>query len=214
MKQSQGLIVLLADDHPLIVEAFTGLLLKNFNVTRLLHANSMETVTATVKKEKRLDLVILDMILEDGNSVSLINYIKQSHPNTRLLVATSLPEERLGKQVIDAGADGFVNKKKGLDEMLQAIKTVVDGKKFLSEELMYKLVFNKVQTNPFDELSTREFEIVMHLLNGKSIGAIAGLVNLERSTVSTHKANAFEKLGVKNMLDLQQEALNHNIISK
>lgn len=205
--------VLIADDHPLITEAFTYLLRQNFNVKTLLLTSRTDDLLKLMK-ENKIDLILLDVLLEDGTSLNMIEHLKRLWPDTKILVQSIFSEEGFGKRIIDSGADGFISKKENSREMLHAIKMVLDGKKYLSEDLVYELAFKTErgkEENPFIQLTSREFEIVVYLLEGLSVGEVSRMINVQRTTVSTHKAKAFEKLEVANLLQLQQLAVLHNI---
>ena len=115
---------------------------------------------------------------------------------------------------IKAGAMGFISKDAPLDEIKKAIDQVVNGKKYISEEMLFVLAEGtsaNANTNPFSTLSAREFEIVSMLLNGKTISLIAADLNLGISTVGTHKGRIFTKLKVTNLLELKELANSFNL---
>ncbi|MBL7746150.1 MAG: response regulator transcription factor, partial [Chitinophagaceae bacterium] len=209
---SHGLRVLVADDHPLVAEAFMVMFQQHFQAEKV-HLASSADMVLEIMKEHEIDLLLLDLMLEEGISTAVLDTVKRRWPQTKVLVSSALPEENFGKRLIDEGADGFYSKRQNRQELQEAVKTVLSGKKYLSNNLLYKLVFNKKMSaeNPFDSLSTREFEIVLNLLAGKPVNEIAEQLNLQRSTVSTHKARAMEKLGVSSNDQLQQLAAAHKI---
>jgi two-component system invasion response regulator UvrY len=123
-------------------------------------------------------------------------------------------ESIYAKRFLKAGAQGFVNKDAPLDEVVTAIKQVLNGKKYISETMMELLAEfgngNKGEVL-FSSLSPREFEIVSLLLKGDSLSHIAQSLNLQTSTVGTHKARIFEKLKVSNLIELKKLSSLYNL---
>lgn len=118
-------------------------------------------------------------------------------------------ETLYGKRFIKAGADGYLSKDGSVDEVKKAIETVLNGRRYISANLMDAFI-GEEQKNPFNTLSDREFEIASLLLTGLSINEIAGKIHLQSSTVGTYKARIFEKLNVSNILQLKEQAALYN----
>ncbi len=114
-----------------------------------------------------------------------------------------------GKSLIKAGAHGYLSKDAPMSEIQKAMATVLDGKKYISQELLAVLVdelANGEPTNPFLKLSQRETEMTAFLLQGLSVSEISSRVNLQTSTVGTYKSRIFEKLDVTNLIQLKEIA--------
>ena len=118
-------------------------------------------------------------------------------------------ETLYGKRFIKAGADGYLSKDASVEEVKKAIETVLNGRRYLSADLMDAFI-GEEQKNPFNTLSDREFEIASLLLTGLSIIEIASKIHLQPSTVGTYKARIFEKLHVSNILQLKEQAALYN----
>ena len=114
------------------------------------------------------------------------------------------------------GAMGYLRKDAPGDEIQKAIETVLNEKKYISEELSQKLLNDMhvkgQDENPFDRLSPREFEIVQHLANGESVAEISKKLSLHTSTIGTHKARIFEKLQCHNIIEINKLAKDNHII--
>ena len=113
-----------------------------------------------------------------------------------------------------AGAYGFISKEAPLDEITKAINLILSGKKYISDSFAERLAedsFSGKSGNPFNELSPREFEIVNLLLEGKTVTDISHALNIQTSTVGTHKARLFDKLKVSNILELKELSLTYNL---
>jgi two-component system invasion response regulator UvrY len=124
------------------------------------------------------------------------------------------PEEIFGKRMMQMGAHGFLNKQSSEQEVIRALDLFFRGRKYASQQLMDQL--NDEQSkkgeikNPFLQLSDRETEVLIHLLKGESVKEIANHFNIKSNTVATFKARLFDKIGVSNLIDLQNMARLYN----
>jgi two-component system invasion response regulator UvrY len=123
-------------------------------------------------------------------------------------------ENIYAKRFLKAGAKGFLSKDSSLDEIKKAFTLVLNNRKYISESFAEMLAddsFTGKPDNPFDKLSPREFEITKLLLTGQTISQISKTLNLQLSTVGTHKSRVFEKLSVTNILELKELANSYNL---
>jgi two-component system, NarL family, invasion response regulator UvrY len=204
---------LLIDDH-VIVRTGIKILIQNTYEGCLVHeAKDGETAMEFVKNNE-YDFAMLDLQMPNTDSLSLMEHFKSNYPNLKVLVFSMNSENVYALRYIKAGAKGFISKDAPMDEVKKAIDLVLKGKKYISEELLFVIAegnANTADSNPFNGLSAREFEIVSLLLNGKTISVIAADLNLGISTVGTHKGRIFNKLQVANLLELQNLANSYNI---
>lgn len=208
--------ILIADDHPLIQQYLSQIFTKLNPECEIFTSNIM-TKTIQIIKSQPIDLLLLDIMLDDGISIGNIDLLKRLQPNMKILVLSSYSADAYGNRAILLGADGYLDKKVPLMELVEAIRTIMNGQKYLRKDLIYNLAFpsnNKktsFEQSPFELLTNREFEIVVLLLQGKSISDIGTAINLQRTTVSTHKMKILEKLNVANLLELQALATKYDI---
>lgn len=123
-------------------------------------------------------------------------------------------ENIYAKRFMRSGAMGFLSKDAPLQEIIRAIDTVLANKKYISETIAAILAedsYSKKAENPFDDLSKREFEIAKLLLTGQTLTEISQGLNIQTSTVGTHKQRLFEKLAVTNLLELKELATTYNL---
>ncbi len=204
---------LLIDDH-VVVRSGIKLLLSNiYKDSEISEAKDGETAIALVK-ENHYDFVMLDVQMPNTDSFALMEYFKANYALLKVLVFSMNSENIYALRYIRAGAMGFISKDAPLDEIKIAIEQVLNGKKYISEEMLFVLAEGASQgadTNPFNTLSAREFEIVSMLLNGKTISLIAVELNLGISTVGTHKGRIFSKLKVTNLLELKELSNTYNL---
>lgn len=214
MNNRSNLRFLLVDDHSLVLQICEQLIHKNF-------PNAVVTVSSTIEsfittcKEQKFDMIIMDLYLQDGNSINVFNVIKVLQSSSKFLFFSMYPDIVYGKRLLQMGADGYLNKAADSAEFLKAVDIILNDGKFLSQNLRIALAqdaIDKREKNPFDQLAEREFEILLLLLSGKSISEISIDLNLHLSTVSTYKARLFSKLNVKSVIELNQLAFTYGLI--
>ncbi|MBK8610497.1 MAG: response regulator transcription factor [Chitinophagaceae bacterium] len=204
---------LVVDDHVVVRSGLKILLLDIYTGAEIHEA--MDGVSAIEKlKVNEFDLIILDIQMPNTDTLGVMEYIRITHPQAKVLMFSMSAESIYAKRFMKAGAYGFISKEAPLEEITRAIGIILKGKKYISESLAEKLAedsFSGKSGNPFNELSPREFEIVTLLLDGKTVTDISHALNIQTSTVGTHKARLFEKLGVDNILQLKELATTYNL---
>lgn len=196
--------VLIIDDHSIIRVGITFLIRQEIPSAIIDEAKSGDSAVGLLKKQS-YDLVILDVNIPGTDTIDFISYLLTSTPHVNILIFTMNPEEWYGRRFLKMGVKGFLNKESPEDEIKKAIWTVLKGNRYISPALAQIIsmdALEKKKENPFDELSNREFDVAMRLTRGDSVSAIAESLNLHASTVGTHKAHIFEKLGVQNIIQL------------
>lgn len=198
--------VLLVDDHEIVRAGVRNVLLQLFAPAEVKEAWDESTAKAALEADQ-FDLTIMDVQMPDTDSIRLTSYIRERYPQNRVLVFSMASEILYGGRFLKAGAMGFVAKSAGLDELCKAIGMVLDNRRYISQTLAEKLasdLLNKERNNPFELLSARELEITRGIMRGKTVGDIAAELSLSVSTVATYKARVFEKLQVKNVIELME----------
>ncbi|MFT3979612.1 MAG: response regulator transcription factor [Ferruginibacter sp.] len=204
---------LLIDDHVVVRSGLKQILSDLYKPCTIDEAEDGESAHIKLKLHE-YDLIILDIKMPDTNTLLLMEYIHNTYPEAKVLVFSMNSESIYAKRFLTAGAKGFINKVAPLDEIIKAINLVLSGKKYISDTLVEALAeqgSRMGKTNLFDTLSPREFEITTLLLAGEGISQIANKLNLQVSTVGTHKARIFEKLKVSNLIELKELATSFNI---
>ena len=204
---------LLVDDHVVVRSGIKILLRDLYNPSEIHEAMNGDTATEKLK-ENEYDLILLDIQMPNTDTLGLMEYIRITYPTAKVLMFSMSAENIYAKRFMKAGAYGFISKEAPLEEITKAMAVILSGKKYISEGLAQKLAedsFSGKSGNPFNELSPREFEIVSLLLDGKTVTDIAHILNIQTSTVGTHKARLFEKLAVENILQLKELATTYNL---
>lgn len=206
--------ILLADDHTLIRSAMK-IVIQNLILNCDVEEAGNGDEAFQKAKEKDFSLIILDVNMPDTDSFSLVSNILALKPYAKILMYSMNPEEIFAKRYLKMGVMGYLRKDADEQEIRKAITTVLNNKKYISSRLAENLVedaFNEKAGNPFDKLSPREFEVVQHIIHGKSTAQICEQLHINSSTASSHKKRIFEKLGVSNTIEINQMAKAYNIV--
>jgi two-component system, NarL family, invasion response regulator UvrY len=201
--------VLIVDDHTILRHGLKLLIVDFYPGSEITEAQD-EGAAIEILKKKSFDLVLLDVQMPGSNCFDVLNFIVSRHPNAKVLIYSMGSETLYGKSFLKAGAHGYLSKDAPMKELQKAIETILSGKKYISTNLVNSLindVANGDPDNPFLKLSPRETEIAHFLLEGLTVSEICTRVNLQSSTVGTHKTRIFEKLGVSNVMQMKDLAL-------
>ena len=198
--------ILVVDDQEVVRYGTSLILQKSIEHAQVSQASSFDE-TLKMLSEKVFDLVILDIDMPGGNNHQMLDVIRLRHPEMRILIFSSYDEQIFGWRYLEAGADGFLSKKSGIEEVKEAVKSLLRNEKYLSPLLKQTLMNNisnkkSAATNPLDRLSSRESNIMQLLIKGISVAEIAQKLSLQISTVSTYKKRICEKLQVSNIVEM------------
>ena len=208
--------VLIADDHQLIIDGLSQILRTE---------KSIGTISSAINGRKALDMVlsgevdcvIMDINMPELNGLEATKLIKKEKPFIRVIVVSMLCDASIVSKMLKAGADAFINKDTGKEELLKAIAKVMNGEKYISPEISNNLFVHlndrNVNTNHDDKhLSPREIEIVRYIAEGLTNIEIAANLFLSTSTVDTHRKNVLAKLQLKNTAALVKYAAQHKLL--
>ena len=198
--------VAIADDHGAVRLGMKYMISDWMPGTAISYAEDMGELIALLDLNK-IDLVVLDVNLPGGNNFQMVRRIKDKQRQARVLVFSAYDEVLYALRYLDAGADGYLQKDGTEQDIRDALNTVFKGGKYLSSGmkdymLEQRLREGEFQENPLMELSNREMEVCQLLARGKRIGEIAHELNLHTSTIGTYKNHIFQKLAVRNMVEL------------
>lgn len=196
--------ILIVDDH-LVVRTGVSIILeekfKNFSITTAENYNE----TLTVLKDKNFDLIILDINIPGGRNTAMIEQIRDIQDDVKILIFSVYEEETHACPYIIAGANGYLNKLSDKKKLINAVDSILKTGNYLTPDIIKNLVkasTNKESINPLDRLSKREREISELLVQGDGNIEIANKLSIQLTTVSTHKNKIFNKLNIKNIVEL------------
>ena len=163
------------------------------------------------------DLVICDLSMPGRSGLDVLKQVKETKPKLPVLILSMHPDEHYAVRAIKAGAWGYVNKSDGAEVLIPAIQRIVQGRKFIPDEIAQLLAGNLTihdagEDRLHENLSGREFDIFKLLVEGKSISDIAQQLSLGLSTVSTHRARILTKMNMKSNAELVKYAIQNNLI--
>ncbi|MFN3694611.1 MAG: response regulator transcription factor, partial [Ignavibacterium sp.] len=157
--------ILIADDHAIVREGLKQIVAEEKDMTVWGEAENSETLMKLLEKDK-WDIVILDINMPGRNGLEILKDIKLLYPDLPVLILSMFSEEQYGIRAIKAGASGYLKKVSAPDELVQAIRRIVSGRKYITETLAEKLAENLSEpkvNSPHEKLSDREFEIMCNI---------------------------------------------------
>jgi two-component system, NarL family, invasion response regulator UvrY len=196
--------LLIVDDHEVVRTGVRSVLQDIFSQATIYEAYDEKSALVLVK-ERNYHLIIMDVQMPNTDSFGFLEYIKLKDAQARVLVFSMSNETIYAKRFLKSGAMGFVSKSTGLAELTKAVELVMNGRKYISEnlsELLAQEFDADAKPNQFDLLSKREFEVAALLMKNKTINEIASILSINSSTVASHKARVLEKMNAKNITEL------------
>ena len=207
--------ILIADDHTIMREGLKRILEGETDIEVV--AEAVDGLDALQKvRAGGMDLVVLDLSMPGRSGVDLIRQIKEEAPKLPILILTMHEEEQYAVRAIRAGANGYLTKESAGLELVNAIHRIASGRPYISMAVAEQLAMNLMPEDvalPHKTLSDREFEIFQLLVQGKSLTDIADGLFLSVKTVSTHKTRILVKMRMKNLTELVQYAIQHQLMA-
>lgn len=208
--------ILLVDDHALFRTALSSVLNQTPDIQVVGEAANGE---AALEKARELtpDLILMDIKMPDMDGIEATRRLSQQCPNSKVLMLTALDKSPYPSQALEAGASGFVAKSCQAEELYTAIRTLMVGNRYLSNEVAKSLALSRIASqNPaqtaLQKLSAREMQVMLMIIKGDSNQTICDALFLSPKTISTYRHRLYIKLDVKNDVELTHFALHHDII--
>lgn len=207
--------IILVDDHELIREGLKKVIAKESDIEVIGEAQNAEEMFELLSKNE-IDIVILDITLPGRSGLDLIGEIKTHYPAVKVLILSMHPEDRFAVRALRAGAYGFITKGTASKILIEALRKIADGRKFITPTLAEHLAFElDVDHNkPLHEnLSNREFEVMRLIAEGKSVSEIAEMLFISVNTVTSYRARIMEKMKMKTNAEIIRYAIEQNLIT-
>jgi two-component system, NarL family, invasion response regulator UvrY len=208
--------VLIVDDHALFRVGIRRLLDGLPDVEVVADAKNGEQALDFVKQHKP-NVVLLDMKMPGIDGWEVTRRLKKTHPQVKVIAVTAMCAEPLPTRVLQLGAMGYLTKESGAEEMIEAIRRVAKGEKYLSAEVAQKMAISSLDTmqeSPFDSLSEREMQVMLMITSGLTVQEIANRLFLSSKTINGYRYRMFAKLGIKNDVELTFLAMKHRVIEQ
>lgn len=205
--------IMLVDDHAIVREGYRSLLQKQKNMNIIAEASNGETAY-TLFKEHFPDIIVMDLSLPKRGGLETITRICKHRRKTKILVFSMHQNPTFALQSYKAGALGYVTKNSQPDVLVRAIYSVYAGHTFLSADILQALSLETLteENNLLKELTTREFEILQMLVEGKSTIEIATILNISSKTVSNCHYLIKRKLNVTSDIELVHLAIKMKVL--
>lgn len=204
----------MADDHA-IVRAGLKLFISDQNDMTIAAEASSGAETIELLRAEEFDVLLLDISMPDRSGVDTLKAVRQLRPALPVLMLSAYAEEQYAVNLMRAGASGYVNKEAASAQLVNAIRTVVQGRKYVSPALA-QILANGIASDSDEplhrQLSQREFQVFCKLAAGQPASRIADELFLSVKTVSTYRSRIMEKMALKSNADLTYYAIKNKLI--
>ena len=204
--------IIIIDDHAIVRKGLKQILTDEFLHVQVFEASSAGELYKLLRTDG-YNMVITDISMPGQSGIEIIKQLHSQFPKLPILVLSMHPEEQYAIRAIKAGAMGYVTKDKASDELIKAVKDILNGKNYISLELTELLIKNLSSNSaPHTILSDRELKVLALLASGKTITGISKDLSLSVATVSTYRRRLLEKMGMKNNAELILYAVTNNLV--
>jgi len=204
----------LVDDHA-IVRSGLRQYLSEYVDFRVVGEASNGREAIDLVRNQEIDVLIMDLSMPGQGGLDAIPMLRAKAPDMGILILTGHPEEHYAINLIRQGASGFLNKECDPKEILEAIRTIALGRRYLTPavaDLLAQQLNRKDDVPAHEQLSEREFQVFLKLAKGETAGAIANALSLSVKTVSTYRTRLMEKMALSSNSDLTYYALKNQLI--
>ena len=207
--------VLVADDHAVVREGLKRILTQDQGIQVVAEAEDGSAALDRAR-EVDLDVVVLDMSMPGRGGLETLQELKRLWPSLGVLVLSMHPEDQYAVRVLREGADGYLSKESAAEELISALRKIHGGGKYVSPTLAERLaqtVERGFEGPPHEQLSTREFQVMVLIAQGRTVSDIGDELHLSVKTISTYRSRILEKMGMKNNAELMHYAIEEGIVS-
>jgi len=202
--------VIIADDHVLIREGLRKVLAREPDMRVVGEARNGPELIALLQSTPA-DVVLLDINMPGDGSIETLQRIAALRPGLPVLMISVLPEEQVALRFLRLGAAGYVSKEAAADELVNAIRSVVRGVRYVSPALAERLAAGRGRPS-HELLSRRELEVLRLIAGGRSVKEIADKLDLSVSTVHTHRTHILDKLNLRSDVELARYAVSNRLV--
>ena len=205
--------ILLVDDHAVVRMGFKMLIEAEEGIKVIGEAESGE-IAVKLFQELKPDIIVMDITMPGIGGLEAIDRIMAKDKNTKILVLSAHEDSVHPKRALNAGAMGYLTKRSAAEELIKAIKSIHQGKRYLEPNIAQQMAITQLsgESNPIEILSDREFDVFIALAKGKSTNEIADTLCLSPRTVGTHLYNIKQKLNANNSAEIALIAIRCGLI--
>ena len=207
---------MIADDHTIVREGLKQIVSDTCDITVADEARNGQEILDKFDKQ-HFDLIVLDISMPGMNGIEVLKTIRLQKPKLPVLILSIYPEEQYAIRVLRSGASGYLTKESAPNELINAIRKIAAGGKYITHSLAEKLALaiDENTEKPLHEtLSDREFQVLKLIASGKTPNEIANLLCLSEKTISTYRSRTLEKMRMKNNSELMHYAIQHGLTEK
>jgi DNA-binding NarL/FixJ family response regulator len=208
--------LLVADDHPIVRQGLTALLKSEPGFAVVGEAADGSTALRLAEKLQP-DVLVLDLMMPSLSGLEVARRMARRSPRTRIVVLSMHSHEAYVVEALSAGATAYVVKDAGADELLTAVRSAAEGRRYLSpaiSELALEAHSARGAADPFDSLTAREREVLQWTAEGLSGAQVSQRLHISPRTVESHRANLMRKLGLRNQRELVRYALERGLLPR
>jgi two-component system invasion response regulator UvrY len=214
MKRPPSLRVLIADDHAIVREGLKQILADTGDIIVAGDAgNGADAIK--LARAADFDVLLLDISMPDRNGIEILKQVRQEFPKMAVLMLSMHREDQYAIRSLKAGAAGYLNKQSAPDELVTAIRTVAQGRKYISPALAQQLA-NQIgddrEVPPHETLSDREYQTLMMIASGKTVSEIAADLVLSVKTISMYRSRLLQKMKLRHNAELTHYAIKNNLV--
>lgn len=207
--------VLVVDDHDLVRTGITRMLEDVVGIEVIGEASSGEE-GLKMARELGPEVILMDVKMPGIGGLEATRKILRANSETKVIAVTACEEEPFPSRLLQAGALGYLTKGAALDEMVKAIRVVKAGQRYISPGIAQQLALKSFQKDggktPFDELSERELQVALMVVNCHKVSDISDKLFLSPKTVNSYRYRVFEKLGINSDVELTLLAVRHGML--
>jgi DNA-binding NarL/FixJ family response regulator len=206
--------VMLCDDHPFVRRGIRDTLSEAVDITVVAEASGYAELREALRKQD-CDVLLLDLNMPGRGGLEALANLRETDPQIRVVVVTMYPEDQYAIRCLRAGAHGYVNKAGDPEALVTAVRTVAQGRKYLTPEVAQMLAESVSQPQveaPHTLLSERELQTLLKIASGRRLSDIAEELLLSPKTVSVYRSRVLEKLGLSNNAELTVYAIRNGLV--
>jgi DNA-binding NarL/FixJ family response regulator len=207
--------ILLADDHPIIIKGLKQIIEEEDDMKVTGEAKNGNEALDLMRKND-YDIAILDITMPKKTGVEVIEEMKYLKKKIPVLVLSVHPEDQFAMRVLKTGAKGYMTKESAPENIVDAIKKIINGGKYISPTLAEKIlsdINSDRDEAPHETLSNREFQIIVMIASGKTLKEIAEELNLNIKTISTYRQRILEKMNMTSNSELTRYVLDNRLMN-
>jgi two-component system, NarL family, invasion response regulator UvrY len=205
--------ILIVDDHAIVRRGLKQIVSEAADMNVVAEAANGQEALDKVR-QGGVDLVLLDISMPGRGGMDTLRRLKREHPRLPVLILSIYPEDQYAVRALKDGASGYLTKDSDPEELIVAIHKVVQGRKYVSTDLAEKLAdgLERSGNPPHETLSDREYQVMLMLASGRTVGEIAKELSLSIKTISTNRTRLLRKMAIKTNAELAYYAIKQGLI--